>query len=173
MTYEELEGKHDFQKLVEMWKINVGDYVTVFGWFVLAVVAIISLLETPFSGIMSSKSTCSSNQHRNTIILAAKISDFFQDTQLFFNRFKYFSQSFQICVTGKHACPIDRRVIWNNLSIHCSQKFLFFTDGVQWLVTSKLTIIIERSINQIGTKIYYLEPTEQVLSHLLNLKMDH
>lgn len=131
MTYKELEGKHDFQKLVEMCKMNVtGGWCNSIRWFVLAVMAIISLLGTPFSGIMSSKSICSSNQHSNTTGLAAKTSDFFQDIRLFFNRFKYFSQSFQIYVAGKHACPIDRRVTWSNTSVHCWQRFLFFTDGM-------------------------------------------
>lgn len=136
--------------------------------------AIISLLGKPFPGIMSSKSTCSSsNQHRNTVILAVKIAHFFQDIQLFFSRFKYFSQSFHVYVTGKHVCPIDRKLIWNNVSIHRSQMFLFFIGVIQWLVTSKLTIIVERSTNQMGTKIFYLESTEEVLSHLLNLKKGH
>lgn len=31
MTYEELEGMHDFQKFVEMCKMNVGDDVTALG----------------------------------------------------------------------------------------------------------------------------------------------
>lgn len=139
----------------------------------MAVTAIISLLGKPFPGIMSSKSTCSSNQHRNTIILAVKFSLFFQDIQLFSSRFKYFFQSFQVYVTGKHVCPIDGKVICNNISVRCSQRFLFFTDIIQWLVTPKLTIIVERSTNQMGTKIFYLESTEQILPHLLNLKKGH
>lgn len=156
MTYEELEGKHHFQKLGEMCKINVGDDVTVLHdlyWLSWP----LSHFWGPFSGIMSSKSICSSNQHSNTRIIAAKTSDFFHDIRLFFNRFKYFSQSFQIYVAGKHTCPIDSRLIWSNLSIHCSQSFLFFTDGMWWLVTSKLTIIIGKSLDWIGIKIYYLQ----------------
>lgn len=63
--------------------------------------AIISLLGKPFPGIAFSKSACSNYQHRNNVILAVKISHFFHDIQLFFSRFKYFSQSFQDYITAK------------------------------------------------------------------------